>query len=295
MPEPRRTYDPDCTLCPGNSRAGCNRNPAYSDTYVFANDFPALLPKSEAPSEDRLFRAEAVRGECRVVCFSPRHDLTLADMAVPEIQAVVETWHAQTLELESRWRWVQIFENKGEAMGCSNPHPHGQIWASDAIPTLVEREERSQAAWYETQGIPLLTEVTAREIDGPRAVARTREWIALVPFWAVWPFESLILPTRQTPRFSALDADQRIDLAVLLQDLLTRYDRLFDTSFPYSMGWHGAPVGSRHESAWTVHAHIYPPLLRSATVRKFMVGYELLAEPQRDLTPEDAAVRLRSL
>lgn len=294
-PESRPPYDSGCYLCPGNVRTSGQRNPDYTGTFVFPNDFPALLGVGEAGIDDGIFRAEPVRGECRVLCFSPRHDLTLAEMSLPEIEAVVTLWHDQIAELERTWRCVQIFENKGEAMGCSNPHPHGQVWATDIVPTLIEREESAQASWLARTEMPLLAEVAARESEGPRCVARTRDWLAIVPFWAVWPFETLIVPLRPVSRFAQLAESQQTDLAVLLKDLLGRYDRLFDTSFPYSMGWHGAPVGSDHEQAWIVHAHIYPPLLRSATVRKFMVGYELLAESQRDLTPEEAAERLRQV
>ncbi|HWO18749.1 MAG TPA: UDP-glucose--hexose-1-phosphate uridylyltransferase [Kofleriaceae bacterium] len=293
----RPAYDPECYLCPGNRRAGQIVNPAYEGTFVFTNDFPALLPETPlAAAESPLFRAETVQGECRVICFSPRHDLTLAEMPAADIQRVIDTWTAQLAELSARYRWVQIFENKGAAMGCSNPHPHGQIWAGSFLPHLIEREHRAQAEYVQAHGRPLLLDTAERELlAGARVVEQNPDWVALVPYWAAWPFELLLLPRRAVSRLGDLEDGERGTLAEILQRALVRYDNLFQASFPYSFGWHGAPAGSDETTGWQLHAHFYPPLLRSATVRKFMVGYEMLAEPQRDLTPEQAAARLRSV
>lgn len=297
-PEQRPSYDPQCYLCPGNKRAGQEVNPPYTSTLVFANDFSALLPN--APAEDRtpddLFRMQPVRGECRVICFSPRHDLTLAQMEVAEIRGVVDVWADQVTDLGRTYRWVQLFENKGAVMGCSNPHPHGQVWAGSALPNEPAAEDRHQKLYFDQHGSPLLIDVARREHEpGTRLVVTNDHWLALVPFWAVWPFETLLLPRRHVLRLPDLSADERNSLAEILRRLLIRYDNLFETSFPYSMGWHGAPTGEGEFSHWQLHAHFYPPLLRSATIKKFMVGYELLAEAQRDLTPEQAAQRLSQL
>jgi UDPglucose--hexose-1-phosphate uridylyltransferase len=296
--EHRLSYDPQCYLCPGNKRAGNAQNPAYSHTFVFTNDFAALLPETpgEGAAGDPLFRVEPVRGECRVICFSPRHDLTLAQMAVPEIRRVVDVWAEQATELGKTYRWVQLFENKGAAMGCSNPHPHGQVWAGSALPNEPASEDMQQRHYFEREGSSLLLRVAERELqNGNRVVAQNEHWVALVPFWALWPFETLLLPRRHVLRLPDLQEAERDSLADILRQLLTRYDNLFEVSFPYSMGWHGAPTCEGNYEHWQLHAHFCPPLLRSATVRKFMVGYELLAEAQRDLTPEQAAERLRSL
>lgn len=296
--EQRPAYDPDCYLCPGNVRANGERNPAYDRTFVFTNDFAALLPDVPAapPPAHPLLTAEAVRGDCRVICFSPRHDLTLPQMPAADIRGVVDVWAAQTAELGARYRWVQVFENKGEIMGCSNPHPHGQIWASDRLPNELVKEDRGQAAYYAQHGRPLLADYAELETaQGERVVAANADWLAVTPFWAVWPFETLLLPRRPVLRLPDLTPAERDALADILKRLLTKYDNLFEVSFPYSMGWHAAPNDDGHHPHWTLHAHFYPPLLRSATVKKFMVGYEMLAEAQRDLTPEQAAARLREL
>jgi len=306
--EVRPPYDPGCYLCPGNPRAQGTINPAYDGTFAFDNDFSALLPGDSGElsvagnANGGLLWAEPVRGRCRVLCFSPRHDLTLAEMSPDEIARVVDLWVAETAAAGADYRWVQVFENKGAVMGCSNPHPHGQVWASSALPTDAAVEDRQQLAYATAHaGAPLLLDYAAREIaDGARVVHATAGWLAVVPFWAVWPFETLLLPRRRLARLTELDRGGRVELASFLKTLLVAYDRLFDVSFPYSMGWHGAPFGAEHASAdavahWQLHAHVYPPLLRSATVKKFMVGYEMLAEPQRDLTPEQAAQRLRDL
>jgi UDPglucose--hexose-1-phosphate uridylyltransferase len=294
----RPAYDPQCYLCPGNRRAGNAINPPYPHTLVFANDFAALLP--DAPTDrvvsEGLFQVEPVRGECRVICFSPRHDLTLAQMPVPDIRRVVEVWAEQIADLGRTYRWVQLFENKGAVMGCSNPHPHGQVWAGSALPNEAVAEDRQQRLFLEREGSPLLVEVARRESESAaRVVVQNDHWLALVPFWAIWPFETLLLPRRPVARLPDLSDAERDSLAGILRGLLTRFDNLFETSFPYSMGWHGAPTDDSEADHWQLHAHFYPPLLRSATVKKFMVGYEMLAEAQRDLTPEQAAERLRNL
>jgi UDPglucose--hexose-1-phosphate uridylyltransferase len=294
----RPAYDPKCYLCPGNQRAGNAVNPKYTHTLVFVNDFSALLPDApEAqPPADPLLRAEPVRGECRVICFSPQHDLTLAQMPAPDIRRVVDVWAQQVTELGETYRWVQLFENKGAVMGCSNPHPHGQVWAGSALPNEPAAEDRQQRLYLNQQGSPLLMELAQRETDsGARIVVQNDHWVVVVPFWAIWPFETLLLPRRAVLRLPDLTDAERNSLAEILRRLLIRYDNLFEVSFPYSMGWHGAPTDEGDYAHWQLHAHFYPPLLRSATVKKFMVGYEMLGEAQRDLTAEQAADRLRNL
>lgn len=289
----RPEYDPICYLCPGNTRANGEQNPSYSKPFVFQNDFAALLPSANgAASDDELFRSESVSGECRVICYSPRHDLTLAQMPLDKIEDVVDCWKDQYRELSARYEWVQIFENKGAVMGCSNPHPHGQIWAQSVMPSIAMSEAKQQSAYFREHSRALLIDVAERELaSGERVVCSNDNWVAVVPFWAVWPFETLLIP--RTPAASLLEVESS-SLASILQQLLGTYDRLFGVSMPYSMGWHNAPSSLGRDSGRTVHAHFYPPLLRSATVKKFMVGYEMLAEPQRDLTPESAAERLRN-
>jgi UDPglucose--hexose-1-phosphate uridylyltransferase len=295
----RAAYDAGCYLCPGNVRASGERNPSYERAYVFTNDFAALRPgTSEAAwtGGGGLLRAEGERGTSRVVCFSPRHDLSLGEMDAAAVRSVVDTWADQTAELGDEWRWVQVFENRGEAMGASNPHPHGQIWAGSALPREAAREDATQRDHLGRTGRCLLADIADVEADGPRVVDATGEWLVIVPFWAVWPFETLIVPRRAAARMPDLDEVARDDLAAVVGRLVRRYDALFGVPFPYSMGWHGAPFGADAAvDAWQLHAHVFPPLLRSATIRKFMVGYELLAEPQRDMLPEDAAVRLRAV
>ena len=287
-------HDPGCYLCPGNVRANGAMNPDYTGPWVFENDFPALLVGSSAGiTGDDLLRAETVNGECRVLCFSPDHSRSLPQLSCEQVRAVIDCWAAQSTELGERYVWVQLFENKGAAMGCSNPHPHGQIWASSHVPDEPAIEDGLQRAYIAETGRVLLAEVAEREAGGPRAVIETSDWLAIVPWWAGWPFETLILPRFPVQRIEQLDGAQRGGLAAVLRELTTRYDNLFNCPFPYSMGWHGAPYAAGRQDHWTLHAHFYPPLLRSASVRKFMVGYEMLAEAQRDLTPEQAAERLR--
>lgn len=291
----RPRYDPGCYLCPGNERVGGSHNPDYSGTYVFPNDFPAMLEDGGDPaSVDGPFKREAAQGEARVICFSPDHSATLPELEPAQLRGVVDSWAAQEADLFARWRYVQLFENKGAAMGCSNPHPHGQVWATSFVPDAIATEDRQQRAWFHEHGRPLLLDTVAAELRaGERVVVDTAHWLAVVPFWAAWPFEALLLPKAPAMRLAQLGEERRTDLALALKQLTTRYDNLFETSFPYSMGWHGAPdlADCAH---WQLHAHFYPPLLRSATVRKFMVGFEMLAEAQRDLTPESAAERLRA-
>jgi len=291
-------YDPGCYLCPGNPRASGMSNPQYQGVYVFDNDFSALIPTTpqELSCDHPLVRQEAVRGVCRVLCFSPRHDLTLALMSVEDIGRVVDMWADQTRELGRQYRWIQIFENRGEIMGCSNAHPHGQLWAGSALPNEPAKEDLQQLRyWQEYKSVLLFDYLEWENIERKRIIVENGHWMALVPFWAVWPFETILLPRRHVLQLDELDAPERQALAEILKLLLTRYDNLFQSSFPYTMGWHGAPHGAGDSSHWQLHAHFYPPLLRSATVKKFMVGYEMLAEPQRDITPEAAAERLQSV
>jgi UDPglucose--hexose-1-phosphate uridylyltransferase len=293
--ESRPAYDPDCFLCPGNRRASGERNPAYASRFVFANDFAALghADRTER-SGSGLFVAETVPGACRVLCFSPRHDLDLGGLGKAGVRGVVDLWATQSAELGRSYGWVQVFENRGAAMGASSPHPHGQVWASAALPVRAAREDANQRAHLRATGRPLLVEYGAAEIGGERVVHEDDAWLVVVPFWAAWPFETLILPRRPVRRLEELDDVARDALASALLDLLARYDGLFGRPFPYSMGWHGAPYATTDVDHWLLHCHILPPLLR-ADVRKFMVGYELLAEVQRDLTPEEAAARLRAV
>lgn len=295
-PKPPR-YDPNCYLCPGNARAGGVSNPDYTDVYIFDNDFPALLADSAAPAAaSPLFQAEAVTGKCRVICYGPRHDQALHHMPAERMQRVVEAWIEQTVELSRDFEWVQIFENRGSLMGASSPHPHGQIWAVDTLPTEPAREDRRQAEHYAKTGQRLLLDYLAAELEADeRIVVENRDWVALVPYWAIWPFESLILPRRGVARLPELSADEQQSLTGLFKALFGKYDKLFDAPMSYSMGWHGAPTTTSTHAYWQLHAHVYPPALRSATIPKFMVGFELLAEKQRDITAESAAERLRAL
>jgi len=317
VPDTRPAYDPNCYLCAGNERAGGKTNPQYESTFVFTNDFRALLPdvpKAEA-SANSLLRTEDVRGTCRVICFSPRHDLTLPEMEVSDIRKVVDVWAEQTTELGQIYRWVQVFENKGAVMGCSNPHPHGQIWTEDTLPNEPRKEDDNQRTYFNEHGTQLLLDYVKLELEQEeRVVVNNEHWVVVVPYWAVWPFETLLLPRRHVLRVPDLTDDERNALADIFKQHLIRYDNLFETSFPYSMGWHGAPFDvqtfevssdesqkndaqkpQRSYDYWQLHAHFYPPLLRSATVKKFMVGFEMMAEAQRDLTAEQAAARLRSV
>jgi UDPglucose--hexose-1-phosphate uridylyltransferase len=297
---PALRYDPDCYLCPGNMRAGGARTDKYTSTYVFENDYAALKPDTPRFSSDDggrgLLVAEGESGVCRVICFSPRHDLTLAKMSVEEIRTVVDLWAEQSRELGSREdiSYVQVFENRGAMMGASNPHPHGQIWASRSLPNEVVAEQAGQAAYRKERGCCLLCEYRAMEVAlGERVVAANEAFVAVVPFWAVWPFEVMILPMRHVGDLESMTAEERDDFAAILKQVTATYDKVFDTPFPYSMGLHPRPYDGEEHPEWHFHAHFYPPLLRSATIRKFMVGFELLGGPQRDITPESAADTLR--
>ncbi|HHW7506993.1 TPA: galactose-1-phosphate uridylyltransferase [Mannheimia haemolytica] len=293
------SYDPSCYLCPGNKRITGEQNPNYTKPFVFKNDFSALLPDTPAPQEnqDPLFQISHTQGESRVICFSPDHSKTLPQLSVEEITDVVTVWQKQANELKERYQWVQIFENKGSMMGCSNPHPHGQIWASNFLPNEIAIEDSCQADYFAKYGSPLLLDYAKRELEKKeRIVVETEDWLAVVPYWASWPFETLLLPkVKQFKSITDLNEAEKADLALALKQLTTRYDNLFNISFPYSMGFHFAPFNGKENAHWQLHAHFYPPLLRSATVRKFMVGYEMMAESQRDLTPEQAAERLNAV
>ncbi|KNC98182.1 galactose-1-phosphate uridylyltransferase, variant [Spizellomyces punctatus DAOM BR117] len=306
---------------PSNSRAGGKEmNPSYTSTFVFPNDFPAVqetqpvyswsIPatstdnlQSVANTENMqsiahsLLKAEIVRGQCRVVCFSPRHDLTMAEMDIDEILAVVKTWTREYIELSAKEyiNYIQIFENKGSMMGCSNPHPHGQMWALGDIPQEPSRELSSMKKYYEEHSRCLLCDYVALETrDGARIVCENDSFVCLVPFWAVWPFETLVVSKHHLGSLVDLNPVQQKDLADVMRRVACRYDNVFESSFPYSMGIHGAPCdGQPHANDCHLHLHFYPPLLRSATIKKFLVGFEMMAEPQRDLTPEQAAERLR--
>ena len=299
-------HDPSCYLCPGNERAGGLKNPTYDSAFVFTNDFSALLPDSpeERMDEGGLLVSETVKGRCEVLCFSPRHDLTLPRMEKSAVESVIRVWidRYKTLGALPDISYVQIFENRGAVMGCSNPHPHGQIWSTECVPDLPAREDRAQRARLQKTGKCLLCEYVERELaHGDRVIFRNDSFVALVPFWATWPFEAMILPTRHISSIDEFSTKEIADFADALKRMGTRYDNLFMTSFPYSMGFHQKPTKAaaddkgERERAWHFHVHYYPPLLRSATVRKFMVGFELLAMPQRDITAESAAERLRGL
>jgi len=292
-------HDPSCYLCAGNLRANGARNPDYSHTFVFDNDFPALKPDAPVEREgEGLLVAEGESGICRVLCFSPRHDLTLSGMALADIERVVEAWVEETIALGGLpdISSVQIFENRGEMMGASNPHPHGQIWATRHLPNELEKETDRQGEHFLKFGRPLLLDYLERELElGERIVFANDDFCVLVPFWAIWPFETMILPRRRVGGFDELNARETSSLAQALSELTSRYDNLFEVSFPYSMGFHQKPMDGALHREWQLHAHFYPPLLRSATIRKFMVGFEMLGSPQRDLTPEAAVARLRDV
>jgi len=294
MPE----YDRECYLCPGNKRAGGDVNPLYEKTLVFNNDFSALdrAPSVFMHGASPLLRAESVKGTCRVICYSPRHDLTIPEMDEPAIVNIVETWMDEHEKLSRVYKWIQFFENKGETMGCSNPHPHGQVWALDSLPTVALKEDFCQKEYFAANRSLLLQDyLGTEEKNGERVVEENDHWAVLVPFWAVWPFEAILVPKRHIPAISELNAREKKALARIMKNLTVRYDNLMQTSFPYCMGWHSAPVLKEARRYWQLHAHFYPPLLRSVKIKKFMVGFEMLSEPQRDITPENAAGRLREV
>ncbi|MGD2035371.1 MAG: UDP-glucose--hexose-1-phosphate uridylyltransferase [Bacteroidales bacterium] len=293
-------YDPECYLCPGNIRAGGKQNPQYTDTFIFVNDFSSLLPDTPSGSihEDGLFIAESEQGICKVICFSPRHNLTVPKMTTDDIRKVIRVWIDEFRKLgELNYiNQVQIFENKGSMMGCSNPHPHCQIWAQKNLPVEIVKEQKQQSEYYHQHKHTLLSAYLKSELEKQvRIVCENDHFVALVPFWAVWPFEVMVVCRHQISHIAELDDKGQTDLADIYKQLTIRYDNLFQTSFPYSMGFHQAPTDGRDHPEWHLHMHFYPPLLRSATIKKFMVGYELLANPQRDITAEQSADRLRNL
>jgi UDPglucose--hexose-1-phosphate uridylyltransferase len=299
QPQELPQYDPNCYLCPGNERAGGARNPAYQKTFVFENDYGALRPDTPIEKyEDGLLIAEGEPGICRVVCFSPRHDRNLAAMMAEDLRQVVDVWIEQFLELGSipAINSVQIFENRGAMMGASNPHPHGQIWAEKSLPNETRKEVDSQRDYRARHESCLLCDYLKTElVKEERLVCQNEDFAALVPFWAVWPFETLVIGKRHTTGLDQLSDAERDSLGGILKQLTAGYDKLFDAPFPYTMGFHQRPTDGEDHLECHLHAHFYPPLLRSATVRKFMVGYEMLAMPQRDITAEQAAARLRAM
>lgn len=291
------THDRSCYLCSGNTRVSGENNPYYTDTFVFNNDFAAL--KKHTPeyfNTDPLFSSRTEQGESRVICFSPDHSKTLPELSIEAITKVVATWQQQSEELGRHYPWVQIFENKGAIMGCSNPHPHGQIWAQSQLPSLVNKKQTHFSAYQQKYNGNLLADYVKRELENEeRVVVYNADWLVVVPYWAAWPFETLLLPRFSIKRITELTPDKQSSLAGILQQITIKYDNLFECAFPYSMGWHGAPYDNNPHNEWTLHAHFFPPLLRSASIRKFMVGYEMMAEAQRDITPEQAAQKLRSV
>ncbi|KAK9882389.1 hypothetical protein WA026_020912 [Henosepilachna vigintioctopunctata] len=294
-------YDPKNPLCPGNTRANGEVNPMYEHTHVFTNDFPALMPDTPLPPDcscdDPLFQIKGARGTCKVMCYHPHSDLHYANMELSDIDLVIKEWIKLYNEIGKEFLWVQIMENRGDVMGCSNPHPHCQIWASDYFPNEPRIKHGKLKEYYEKYKRPLLQDYLEKELDKKeRIVYENQEWVVLVPFWAFWPFETMLLPKRQVQRISELDDEQKKYLAIMFKEFTSKYDNLFDCAFPYSMGFHGAPTGKEFGSNmpfWTLHGLYYPPLLRSATVKKFKAAYELLAQDQRDISPELAALRIR--
>lgn len=296
----RPTYDPTCYLCPGNTRAGGHKNPDYIETFVFKNDFSALqedVPSGEENIHD-LLKLKSERGICKVICFSPRHDLTLPEMEEEEIINVINLWKEQYEELGAHdfINYVQIFENKGAIMGCSNPHPHGQIWAQETIPVEPAKELVQFKKYYQEKGRTILSDYLEIELEkGERILYENESFAVLVPFWAVWPFETLLISKRPIQNLTQMSVKEVNELGKALKHILIKYDNLFKVSFPYSSGLHQSPTDGEEHPEWHFHMHFYPPLLRSASVKKFMVGYEMLGNPQRDITPEQAAVMLREL
>lgn len=292
-------YDATCYLCPGNSRVGGVQNPKYRDPFVFTNDFSAITPTiSEGGIDDGLFRVKSEKGICRVICFSPNHSKTVPQLSNDEVYKVVKLWKQEYLDLGSKSyiNHIQIFENKGAVMGCSNPHPHCQIWAQESIPEIVKKEDACQKKYFETHAVQLLQEYVNQEIvRGERVVYTNTHFVAIVPFWATWPFEVMIVPKKSKPSLAELNDDELRSFAEMYRMVTCKYDNMFQTSFPYSAGVHQAPTDGVSADYWTMHMHFYPPLFRSATVKKFMVGYEMLAEPQRDITAEQGAAILQKL
>ncbi|MBJ2173617.1 UDP-glucose--hexose-1-phosphate uridylyltransferase [Aureibaculum sp. A20] len=293
------TYDPKCFLCPTNTRINGEVNPDYKNTYVFKNDFGALLEDTPLfEYNEGLLHAEGEKGICKVICFSPNHSLTIPDMEIDDLVTVVDTWKNEFTELgnDKDINYVQLFENKGAIMGCSNPHPHGQIWAQHSIPTEVQKKTTAQKNYLEKNGTGLLQDYIEQELkEDVRVISQNESFVTLIPFWAVWPYEAMIVPKRQMTNILGLTDKEKRDFAEQLKTLTQKYDALFDTSFPYSSGIHQAPTDGAYYKEWHWHMSFYPPLLRSATVKKFMVGYEMFAMAQRDITAESAAEQLKSL
>jgi UDPglucose--hexose-1-phosphate uridylyltransferase len=295
--EQQSAYDPNCYLCPGNERAAGNRNPLYKSTFVFDNDYPALLPDPPKINADEsgLIVARSEAGLCRVICFSPRHDLTISRMNLPEVRQVVDVWASES-ESAATIPWVgyvQIFENRGELMGASNPHPHCQVWATSTVPNVPAKEHASFLEYQDKHHSCLLCDYLQLELKHrERIVCENESFVVLVPYWAIWPFETMVLSRRHVGGLGDLSELERTHLAEILRQVTICYDNVFEAPFPYSMGFHQHPPKSERGNDWHLHAHYLPPLLRSISVRKFMVGFELLGTPQRDITPEDAAVRL---
>ena len=297
---PSLSYDPTCYLCPGNQRSTGLMNPHYKSTYAFKNDFSAIVedvPEGNINIQD-LIIARSEKGICKVMCFSPRHDLTIPEMSLEEIRKIIRMWIIEFDELKTNpfVNYIQIFENKGAAMGCSNPHPHGQIWAQESIPMEPQKKQLHQWNYYKKHGRTLLSDYLSLELKNPeRVIAENEGFVALVPFWAIWPFETMIIPKRPMPNITYMTADEEAAFADIIKRVTVKFDNLFEVSFPYSAGIHQAPTDGEAHEEWHWHMVFYPPLLRSATVRKFMVGYEMLANPQRDISPEFSAEKLRSL
>ncbi len=300
QPEKMPEYDPDCYLCPGNIRNTGVKNPDYKETFVFINDFAALMPDIEEGdlNKNELLQAVSEKGICKVICFSPRHDLTLAKMKTEDIGKVINVWVKEYLEIGSQKdiNYIQIFENRGAIMGCSNPHPHGQIWANQRLPYIPEKETIHQKEYLKKNKHCLLCDYLKLELkEKERIVFENDSFIVLVPFWAFWPFEVMILPKDHLTSIDKMNDKQKKDLADVMRRTGIRYDNVFSTNFPYSMGIHQKPTDGAEHPEWHFHIHYYPPLLRSATVKKFMVGYEMLAMPQRDITAEASAKKLREM
>lgn len=297
--EERPQYDPSCYLCPGNTRSSGDKNPDYKEPFSFGNDFPALMPDGNATKvSNELLMAESESGICKVVCFSPDHSLTLPLMSVEDIKKVVEMWKKEYAELGAhpKINYVQIFENKGDVMGCSNPHPHGQIWSQSSIPNELLKKSKSFSNYWKKNNKSLLTAYLEQELElKERIIVENKHFVALVPYWAVWPFEAMILPRKHYQHIGQLNAEEDLAFAEIIKNLCIRYDNVFETSFPYSSGIHQQPTDGKNYKGWHFHMSFYPPLLRSKSVKKFMVGYELFAGPQRDITAEQAAETLRNL
>lgn len=297
--EKKPTYDESCYLCSGNTRINGKVNPNYKDVFVFTNDFAALQKDSpDFEVNDGLLIAQSVKGICKVVCFSPDHSKSLADMNTSEIQKVVFAWQKEYKELGDNEliNYVQIFENKGTMMGCSNPHPHGQIWCQSTLPNEVSKKNTQQLNYHQKKNSSLLGDYLAQELVlNKRIIFENDAFVVLIPFWAVWPFEAMIVPKAHKPTILELSDDETFLYAEAISVLTKAYDKIFNTSFPYSSGIHQAPTNGEDNSHWHWHMSFYPPLLRSAAVKKFMVGYEMFGSPQRDITPEQAVKILKDL